>query len=238
MSKRYPCERVDLSFIADAPFRFVSTVDLNITPEQLFEVLGDAESWPHWATVITKVTWTSPEPRGVGTTRTVHMRGGITGDEEFLAWEPHSHMAFRFNESTSNTIAAFAEDYRVVETAEGCHLTWVMAMKPGGHRGQARHGDRQAGDVVAVPAIPAQPRSLLQAAVQYSPSHAERLTPSGSATVSSRVDLITRVRRDVASYCGQSRPRPSVAKFSQVLCIRRPTEGCNRLPSGWTLRPR
>jgi Polyketide cyclase / dehydrase and lipid transport len=42
-----------------APFRFVSTVDLTITPEQLFEVLDDAESWPQWATVITKVTWTS-----------------------------------------------------------------------------------------------------------------------------------------------------------------------------------
>ena len=45
-----------------APFRFVSTVDLAITPEQLFEVLADAESWPQWATVITKVVWTSPEP--------------------------------------------------------------------------------------------------------------------------------------------------------------------------------
>ena len=88
MAKTFPCERVDLSFVDDAPFRFVSTVALAITPEQLFEVLGDAESWPHWATVITNVTWTSPEPRGVGTTRTVDMRGGITGPEEFLAWEP------------------------------------------------------------------------------------------------------------------------------------------------------
>ena len=65
-------------------------------------MLADAESWPHWATVITNVAWTSPEPRGVGTTRTVNMRGGIVGDEEFLAWEPFSHMAFRFNQSTSN----------------------------------------------------------------------------------------------------------------------------------------
>jgi carbon monoxide dehydrogenase subunit G len=136
MRKTYPCERVDLGFIDAAPVRFVSTVDLTITPEQLFEVLVDAESWPHWATVITKVTWTSPEPRGIGTTRTVDMRGGITGAEEFLAWEPHSHMAFRFNESTSNAIAAFAEDYRVVETAQGCHLTWVMAMKPAGLAGR------------------------------------------------------------------------------------------------------
>jgi hypothetical protein len=40
------------------------------------------------------------------------MRGSIVGDEEFLAWEPFSHTAFRFNESTSNAISAFAEDYR------------------------------------------------------------------------------------------------------------------------------
>ncbi len=132
----HACERVGLDFIDSAPFRFVSTVNLAITPEQLFEVLGDAESWPHWATAITKVTWTSPEPRGVGTTRTVHMRGGIVGDEEFLAWEPFTHMAFRFNDASSSSIAAFAEDYRVVQTPGGCHLTWVMAMKPKGVAGR------------------------------------------------------------------------------------------------------
>ena len=33
-------------------------------------------------------------------------------------------------------IAAFAEDYRVVETPSGCHLTWVMAMKPKGIAGR------------------------------------------------------------------------------------------------------
>ena len=128
----YPCEPVDLDFISEAPFRFVSTVDLAITPEQVFEVLSDAQSWPHWASVITKVTWTSPQPYGVGTTRTVHMRGGIIGDEEFLSWEPHSHMAFRFNQASTNSIAAFAEDYWVVPTEGGCNLTWVMAMKPNG----------------------------------------------------------------------------------------------------------
>jgi carbon monoxide dehydrogenase subunit G len=128
----HQCERVGLDFIDSAPFRFVSTVDLTITPEQVFEVLDDAESWPQWASAITKVTWTSAQPHGIGTTRTVDMRGGIVGDEEFLAWEPHSHMAFRFNQASTRSIAAFAEDYRVVPTATGCHLTWVMAMKPNG----------------------------------------------------------------------------------------------------------
>jgi hypothetical protein len=82
------------------------------------------------------VEWTSPQPRGVGTTRTVTMRGNIIGDEEFLAWEPFTHMAFRFNQSTSNAISAFAEDYRVAETPGGCHLTWVMAMRPNGTAGR------------------------------------------------------------------------------------------------------
>lgn len=132
MARTYECERVDLDFIDNAPVRFVSTVDLAITPAQLFDVLADETSWPHWATVITDVEWTSPEPRGIGTTRTVSMRGHIVGDEEFLAWEPFTHMAFRFNTSTSDAIGAFAEDYRVVETETGCHLTWVMAMKPAG----------------------------------------------------------------------------------------------------------
>lgn len=135
MAKSYPCEHVDLSFVDTAPYRFVSTVDLAITPQQLFEVLSDETSWPQWASVITKVIWTSPKPFGVGTTRTVHMRGFIVGEEEFLAWEPFTHMAFRFNTATTNAISAFAEEYRVVETAQGCHLTWVMAIKPNGPAG-------------------------------------------------------------------------------------------------------
>jgi carbon monoxide dehydrogenase subunit G len=132
MTKMYPCERVDVSFIDTAPYRFTNSVDLAITPEQLFEVLADAESWPRWASVITKVTWTSPEPRGVGTTRIVDMRGGIVGDEEFLIWEPLRRMAFRFNECSTTAVAAFAEDYRVAVIPGGCRMTWTLAQKPVG----------------------------------------------------------------------------------------------------------
>lgn len=126
----FPCERVELDFIEKAPFRFRNSVDLAITPEQLFEVLGDAEAWPRWAKAITKVTWTSAEPRGVGTTRVVEMRGGLVGDEEFIAWEPFTHMAFRFNECSTRAVAAFAEDYRVEAVPGGCRLTWTMAQQP------------------------------------------------------------------------------------------------------------
>ena len=49
MTKKYYCERVDQGFIDNAPFR--NTVDLAVTPEQVFEVLADAESWPQLVTV-------------------------------------------------------------------------------------------------------------------------------------------------------------------------------------------
>lgn len=128
----HACARVGLDFIDDAPVRFANSVDLAVTPEQLWEVLADASAWPRWATVITGVTWTSPQPYGVGTTRTVTMRGGIVGAEEFLAWEPHSRMAFRFNECSTRAVGAFAEDYEIVPTAGGCRLTWTLAQRPTG----------------------------------------------------------------------------------------------------------
>jgi hypothetical protein len=39
-------------------------------------------------------------------------------------------MAFRFNESSTKAVAAFAEDYRVEVIPGGCRLTWTMAQKP------------------------------------------------------------------------------------------------------------
>jgi uncharacterized protein YndB with AHSA1/START domain len=128
----FPCERVDLSFLDNARYRFRNTVDLAITPEQLFEVFADAESWPRWVTPMAKVAWTSPEPHGVGTTRTVEVRGGAVANEEFLAWEPFSLIAFRFNECSTQAFAALAESHLVEPIPGGCRLTWTMAVKPAG----------------------------------------------------------------------------------------------------------
>jgi uncharacterized protein YndB with AHSA1/START domain len=128
----FPCERVDLTFIdtdsVQGRYLFRNSVDLAITPEQLFEVFADAESWPRWVTPMTKVTWTSPEPRGIGTTRTVDVRGGVVVNEEFLAWEPFTRIAFRFNECSTRAFTALAEDYRVEAVPGGCRLTWIMAV--------------------------------------------------------------------------------------------------------------
>nr|WP_278255895.1 SRPBCC family protein [Nocardioides convexus] len=92
-------------------------------------MLADATAWPHWAKAITDVAWTTPAPRGAGTMRTVTMRGGLVGAEEFLAWEEHTLLAFRFNEASEKRIKAFAERYDVVPTPGGCRLTWTLALE-------------------------------------------------------------------------------------------------------------
>lgn len=127
-----PCRAVTVADIATAPARFTNSVDLTITPEQLFEVLEDADAWPRWAAAITKVTWTSAPPIAVGTTRTVEMRGGLVGEEEFSLWDPPRAMAFHFTASTAPGMDAFAEHYDVVATPSGCRLTWTLAMWPRG----------------------------------------------------------------------------------------------------------
>jgi len=132
MPEMHACRLVDVDFIDAARYRYSNSVDLKITPDQLFEVLEDADSWPRWAKVITKVTWTTPPPRGAGTTRVVDMRGGLIGDEEFLLWEPPTRMAFRFNASSEPTVQAFAERYDVAATADGCRLTWTLALDVAG----------------------------------------------------------------------------------------------------------
>lgn len=128
MASQHPCDKVGMDFVDSAPYRFFNSVDLQITPEQLFEVFADAEAWPRWAKVITGVTWTSPLPPTVGTTRDVTMRGGLSGSEEFLLWEPYERMGFRFNSASEKRIKAFAERYDVVETPTGCNLTWTLAL--------------------------------------------------------------------------------------------------------------
>ncbi|KRB73959.1 hypothetical protein ASE01_18330 [Nocardioides sp. Root190] len=132
MPALHPCDHVGLDFIDSAANRFSNSVDLAITPEQLFEVLADADSWPRWAKVITDVEWTTAPPRGIGTMRTVTMRGGLVGAEEFIAWDEHTMLAFRFNEASEKRIRAFAERYDVVATPEGCRLTWTLALEVSG----------------------------------------------------------------------------------------------------------
>lgn len=122
-------EPMTLEAIATAPARLSTARVLRATPEAVFDAFEDATSWPRWVPVIASVVWTSELPPRVGSTRTVRMRGGITAEEQFLAYERGRRMAFTFERATIAGLRSFAEDYRVTDVGLGqVRVEWTMAI--------------------------------------------------------------------------------------------------------------
>ena len=137
MSDYFECTKVGVDFLEQTPNMFVAREVIRATPEQIFDVFEDAHSWTVWAMPIQKVDWTSPKPYGVGTTRSVHMMGDMTGYEEFVEWERGKRMAFSFIGCSKDATEKFLEDYRVTDLGDGtCRVEWYMAMEV---RGFSRH---------------------------------------------------------------------------------------------------
>ncbi|MCB1615924.1 MAG: SRPBCC family protein [Pseudomonadales bacterium] len=125
----YPCKEVDLSFFGQTKNCYKAVVEIDATPEQVFDCFEEADAWPAWAPPITHVEWTSPKPFGLGTTRTVSMVAGMVGDEVFIAWEYPKRMAFCFTACSRDMVESFAEDYQVTVLPNGkTQVIWTMAM--------------------------------------------------------------------------------------------------------------
>jgi hypothetical protein len=130
----FPCRPVTLDFFTSAPQRFVTEVDLDCTPARLFAIMDDEASWPVWVSPgIQRVVWTSPRPHGEGTTRTVHMPGGLEVYEHFFLWNPGREVAFYLTGTTQKVWERFAERYEVTPVGtNGCRLRWTLAYEPAG----------------------------------------------------------------------------------------------------------
>lgn len=130
---RLACTPVDMTFFERAPYVYTAEEEVAVPAELLFDSLQSAEDWPCWAKPIQKVEWTSPQPFGIGTTRTVYMMAGMTGYEEFIAWERGREMAFCFTHCSKPNVDSFAERYEITPLGDKrCRLRWTMAMKPKG----------------------------------------------------------------------------------------------------------
>lgn len=128
----YSCDKVGVEFFDVAPTVLRARKEVGVTPGRVFDLLLDANAWVTWALPITGVDWTSGFPLEVGSTRSVRMRAGLVGHEEFIAYEHGARMAFRFNEVSKKGIRAFAEDYRIADLGGGrCVVEWTMAMDTG-----------------------------------------------------------------------------------------------------------
>ncbi|MEM7341404.1 MAG: SRPBCC family protein [Actinomycetota bacterium] len=124
MPKLRDLRAVDEHFATSGPNSNTLVQAIDKPAAVLFRILEDGPAWKEWLGI--DVEWTSPEPFGVGTTRTVRA-SGQTLEETFLVWDEGQRMNFRFDRTTL-PMAAFAEDYLIVPTGDAsCELHWSYA---------------------------------------------------------------------------------------------------------------
>lgn len=127
----FTCQPVDESFFETAPVRLRAKFDVRLSAAQVWEELtgDDALSW---CRILQDVTWTSPRPFGVGTTRAVNaLWGANLLKERYFLWEEGRRHSFCLLQSTAPLFRSLAEDYLVEPTSEdACRFTWTIALEP------------------------------------------------------------------------------------------------------------
>lgn len=127
---RFPLRSVDDSFFATAPWRFINAVELPASAAEVFGVFEDGAQWPLWFNGIRRVTWTSPKPHRVGTTRTVEL-DTLTVYERFFRWQSGERFSFDVTAATAPVFRALAEDYLLEDLGPGrCRFTYTVAIEP------------------------------------------------------------------------------------------------------------
>lgn len=130
---------VDEQLVRGAKALPVAEREMAVSAETLFATLADGPSWSKWVPVIREVSWTSPKPFRVGTTRTVTLTGGIKVDEVFWTWEPNRRMGFAAEGINVGWVAALAEVYEIEPLgAQRCRLRWTFAVSLSGALGKMR----------------------------------------------------------------------------------------------------
>lgn len=127
----FSCEPVDESFFESAPVKLTARFEV---PRPAAEVWGEltGDQPLHWCRILQEVSWTSPRPFGVGTTRFVKaLWGADLLREHYFRWDEGHRHSFYVVQSSAPLARRFAEDYLVEPTSEGsCRFTWLIAFEP------------------------------------------------------------------------------------------------------------
>lgn len=123
----HPIEEADDALFASAPLYHARSVEVPYSVEETWAALtGDGLS--SWTKGVKRLTWTSPRPFGVGTTREIEMGGGFKLRERFFRWDEDEHRkTFTGVADTRGIFRHLAEDYVVEPTEHGSRLSWRWA---------------------------------------------------------------------------------------------------------------
>lgn len=125
----FKLKKCDISFLRDAPFRFVNSAKFKAESDAVFEVVSNEEHEKHWFPDYAEAYWTTPAPHSVGSTR-VYKLSYMTLVEEFIVWERPEQWAFWVSECSLPLVRRFMEHYRISKTPEGSELEWQVCYEP------------------------------------------------------------------------------------------------------------
>lgn len=127
----FATQPVEESFFDTAPVRLGGTFEIARPATQVWADLT-ADNPLAWCRILQRITWTSPRPFGVGTTRTARSLAGTTMlMERFFRWEEGRRKSFYVIETTVPLFRRFAEDYLVEPRSESsCRFAWTIAFEP------------------------------------------------------------------------------------------------------------
>lgn len=124
---------VDEQHVNTAKARGTAEREMAVSATQLFATLEHGPSWSKWVPVIRNVRWTSPQPFGKGTTRTVDLVHGVRMEEVFWAWEPNRRMGFSVTAASIGWLSALSELYEITSLSpERCLVRWTLAQSYAG----------------------------------------------------------------------------------------------------------
>lgn len=133
----YPMEPFELDFFQTAPITHRFSVNLPVSPEQAWAELT-RQNTLDWCRVIKSITFTSPAPYGVGTTRRAQLAPGYAQlSERFFCWDENREAgtyrnAFYVEQSNVPSLRRFGELSEVEPSGGGCRFTWSFAIEMGG----------------------------------------------------------------------------------------------------------
>jgi hypothetical protein len=134
MTRWYAVEPADANFFTSAPHVFRYSKGFAAPPEKVWESLVSDESLSAWSATVSDLTWLSPRPFGIDTTREVVLAPGIARvRERFFRWDEGHGYSFSVYKANAPFFKRLAEDYEVEpEGADGNStlFTWTVAIEP------------------------------------------------------------------------------------------------------------
>ena len=126
----FSCVPVELDFICEAPLVFENIIEVDATPDQVFDVLADVDSWSQWFTGMSAVKWLSDAPQGRGSQRQISLLGLVKVNETFLCWEPGERFSFRFDKQNALLAKAAIEDIQLSPVGDGrCRVNYTVYLE-------------------------------------------------------------------------------------------------------------